>query len=306
MYYRISRENGGENLKGNNILNRVFSKNTIQDLLINGKSDILDIAYEKHFKNQTNYVSNLYKVKELYSLLSKSYRNEYFYKNTIINKLLIGRHSINTTMALTELPLNKSKADIILINGKAVVYEIKTELDSLQRLNNQILDYYTVFDHVEVITDDTHLDKVLEIYRDSTVGISVLTKRNTISQKKEPIKNRVSLSHESIYKVLRKDERKQIVSYFYKNIPTFDQFSEYKEMFKLFRQIEINLLYDQFIYILKKRNMIKYINKQFLEVPYELKSLFYFSQIKEEDYYHLKMVLGEDNHVLPLSQRKTI
>ena len=40
----------------------------------------------------------------------KYYRNEYIYENTIINKLLLGKHSLNTTTALTQIPISKSKS----------------------------------------------------------------------------------------------------------------------------------------------------------------------------------------------------
>ena len=50
---------------------------------------------------------------------------------------MLGIHSLNTTSAIVELPIVDSIADFILFNGKAVVYEIKTELDSLERLEGQ-------------------------------------------------------------------------------------------------------------------------------------------------------------------------
>ena len=64
----------------------------------------------------------------LYKQLLRHYRNEYVYKNTLFNKLVLGIHSLNTTSAIVELPIVDSIADFILFNGKAVVYEIKTEL----------------------------------------------------------------------------------------------------------------------------------------------------------------------------------
>ena len=69
-----------------------------------------------------------------------------------------------------------------MLNGKGVVYEIKTELDKLDRLDNQINDYYEVFNYVVVITNDKHLIKVMARYKDTTVGILVLTSRNTLSE----------------------------------------------------------------------------------------------------------------------------
>ncbi|WP_245780719.1 sce7726 family protein [Gracilibacillus orientalis] len=83
--------------------------------------------------------------------------------------------------------MSKSKADFILINGKAVVYEIKTELDTFERLNSQINDYFRAFDHVCVVTSESQYKKAEKKLKDSKVGICVLTKRNTIRTRKEPI-----------------------------------------------------------------------------------------------------------------------
>ncbi|MBC8060944.1 MAG: sce7726 family protein, partial [Clostridiaceae bacterium] len=52
------------------------------------------------------------------------------------------------------------KADFILINGSAVVYEIKTELDTLDRLDSQIENYYKAFTKVCVITSESNYNKV--------------------------------------------------------------------------------------------------------------------------------------------------
>ena len=86
----------------------------------------------KKYINYDSTKTNSELVSEIYNILKTEYRNEYYYKNTLLNKLLLGIHSVNTTTALTEIPIAKSKADFVLINGKAVVYEIKTELDNLE------------------------------------------------------------------------------------------------------------------------------------------------------------------------------
>ena len=61
----------------------------------------------------------------LYKQLLRHYRNEYVYKNTLFNKLVLGTHSLNTTSAIVELPIVDSIADFILFNGKAVVMKSK-------------------------------------------------------------------------------------------------------------------------------------------------------------------------------------
>ena len=96
----------------------------------------------------------------------------------MLNKLLLGVHSVNTTTALTEVAIAKSKADFVLINGKAVVYEIKTELDNLERLSSQVDDYYKAFDHVAVVTYEKNLQQLQKVLDsiDKPVGIYVLRK----------------------------------------------------------------------------------------------------------------------------------
>lgn len=71
----------------------------------------------------------------------------------------------NTTTALTEIAIAKSKADFVLINGKAVVYEIKTELDNLERLSaqvddNQISPFIEGLDCLEYAINKEHLNKI--------------------------------------------------------------------------------------------------------------------------------------------------
>lgn len=109
-----------------NVLNNFFSRNTIRHCI----DEVLDKNYVsviKKYIQEPECKKNSEVICEIYNKLKLEYRNEYFYKNTLLNKLLLGIHSINTTTALTELPIGNSKADFVMINGKAVVYEIKTE-----------------------------------------------------------------------------------------------------------------------------------------------------------------------------------
>lgn len=94
--------------------------------------------------------------------------------------MLLGVHSPRTTTALTEVPIGNSKADFILINGKAVVYEIKTALDNFDRLDVQIKDYYKAFSRVVVVTPEENFESLWPKLQNSPAGICVLTKKNTL------------------------------------------------------------------------------------------------------------------------------
>ena len=75
------------------------------------------------------------------------------------NKWLSKHHNDSKTMVINELGLNhgKSRADIAIINGRLIGYEIKSELDSLRRLNEQIVSYNAVFDRTYLIATQRHL-----------------------------------------------------------------------------------------------------------------------------------------------------
>lgn len=274
----------------NIILNRIFTKNTFSDLL-NG---VRNASYYKtitRYLNKINEKENRVIISEIYDIIKSNYRNEYFYKNTLLNKLLLGKHSLNTTTALTEVPINKSKADLVLINGKAVVYEIKTGLDTFERLESQISNYYKAFNHVCVVTCEANYDKLVSILGESKVGIYVLSERNTISKKREPIEDNSLLEYNVLFRILRKLEFENIIKQYYGDLPETTQVKYYQECFKLFCDIEIDIVYKLFLKELKKRNKIEI--EQFNQlVPYELKFLIYFSKYKQSDYVKLNNFLN--------------
>lgn len=276
------------NTSNNLILNSVFTQNTFRELLETQVEDSYS-ATLKRYLNDPQTKTNQELISAIYSVLNNQYRNEYFYKNTILNKLLLGRHSIKTTTALTEIPIAKSKADFILINGKAVVYEIKTELDNFERLDSQLIDYYKAFSRVCVVTSESNYEYILGRLRDTPVGICLLTDRNTLSTKKEPLEDSSKLDAHIMFKILRKSEYETIIKKIYGNLPKVTQFSYYKVCQKLFCDLKVEDAYKYLLRALKERNSIDI--EEFLYVPYELKFLIYFSRFRKKDYIKLNKFL---------------
>ncbi|MBR0535866.1 MAG: sce7726 family protein [Clostridia bacterium] len=264
----------------NSILTRVFTQNTLKNF-INCPSDVSILSsivkrYEISYDDGTNNESV---ISEIYQYLGTSYRNEYFYKNTLLNKLIISAHRLKTTTALTEVPVAKSKADFIMINGKAVVYEIKTELDTFERLESQIADYYKAFDHVCVVTSVAQSKELMEKLVDTPVGIYVLTEKNTIKHLKEPEKFDEQLDKEQIFKILNKPEYENIVRQINKSLPSVTPVNYYRECKKIACKLPIEKLYELCLKELKKRNKIDIVD--FDTVPYALRFLVYFSKFNK-------------------------
>lgn len=273
-----------------NNLNRMFTRNMLRHF-IDGKTDNVYSSVVRRYINDAYQKNNRELISEIYCELKNNYRNEYFYKNTLLNKLLLGVHSVNTTTALTEVAISKSKADFVLINGKAVVYEIKTELDNLDRLSSQIDDYYKAFDHVAVVTYEKNmhtLQKVLDKI-DKPVGIYVLRKNGKLGKIKTPQRYIEDLDAEVLFKLLRKSEYENIITQKYEILPEVTQFKYYAACKKMFLQIPIEESYLCVLMALKKRMQLE--KKEFVKIPYELKFLAYFMELKYDDYQKLECFL---------------
>lgn len=276
--------------RNNFILNRLFTKQVINDLVKNGKNAAY-VSVVQQYMGNCNNCSNGEILNNIYKHMSKYYRNEYFYQNTLLNKLLLGKHSVKTTTALSQIPIERSKADFVLINGKAIVYEIKSELDTFDRLSTQLNDYYKAFDHVCVVTCEENFGRISEMLTDTKVGICLLSKANTLQFKKEAEPNDEYLNHRSLFKVLRKYEFEQILLRCFGKLPNATPAFYYDECYKLFENISIEHAYKLFLMELKKRKKNISIEK-FGNVPYALKSIMYFSNPSNSLYEELNKFLN--------------
>lgn len=265
----------------NSILTRVFTQNMLKELMYDySDTPILSNIVKRYEINYDGETKNERIISEIYQYISRSYRNEYFYKNTLLNKLIISAHRLKTTTALTEVPIAKSKADFIMINGKAVVYEIKTELDTFERLESQISDYYKAFDHVCVVTSESQAEELQVRFNNTPVGIYVLSDKNTLRRLKEPQEFRDNLEKEQIFKILNKPEYENIVKKTIKRLPNVTPVQYYRECKKIACELPLDELYSLFLKELKKRNKIDVID--FEQIPYALRFLVYFSKFQKD------------------------
>lgn len=93
-----------------------------------------------------------------YQILEQNYRHEYFYKNKLLNDYVLMHYALDDTVLLNEFRVGDSIVDVVLVNGTNKVFEIKTELDTPERLKPQLDDYYKAFTEVYVFTHTTLAD----------------------------------------------------------------------------------------------------------------------------------------------------
>lgn len=266
----------------NRAVNRVFTRKVIGDLIQNRSNEIYDFVVKRYI-NDPETKTNGEIISEIYSHLGKHNRNEYYYINTLLNKLLIGIHNVNTTTALSQVRIANHIADFVMINGEGSVYEIKSDLDNFERLNDQLYDYYKAFSKVSVLASEherEHVERILDELGDMghSVGIYVLTENDTIFSKtkgREPKIYNDNLDYKCIFTLLRKYEYENIILSYFGNLPKVAPVFYFKTCLEQFTKIPIleaqNLAFKE----LKKRNKITKVI--FENIPTELKSVVYFS-----------------------------
>ncbi|MBW2663773.1 MAG: sce7726 family protein [Deltaproteobacteria bacterium] len=199
----------------------------------------------------------------VYRLLFKNYRNEYIYKNVLANKILIGKHSLNTSHMLTEFRAGKNKADVVILNGTTTVYEIKSQYDSFARLEKQIQSYFEIFDYINVITSPSHA-KTLDTILPEKAGVLVLTDRNTITTIRKPKSNKENINPAILFDSLRKSEYMRIIKEYYGTTPDVPNTQIYRKCKKLYCEIPPDYAHELTVKILKGRNNSK-ILKDFID-----------------------------------------
>lgn len=254
------------------ILKRFFSKSMLQALFANRQDNLFFTVVNRYVENPKGMTySQLFN--NVYSYIARCYRTEYYYKNVLFNKLLLKKHNPRTTVAFSEIPIARSKADFIMINGVGIVYEIKTELDNLDRLESQITDYYKAFSQIFVLTYEKNIEKVERIVP-SSVGIMILTKRGAVRTVRKAIDNKKNFDKETIFNILRKDEFEDIILRSGQSLPDCDAFCYYKRCFELFSLIDVTTAQKEMLRELKSRISMKKRISVF-DVPETLRFLIY-------------------------------
>lgn len=84
--------------------------------------------------------------------------NDALIRQNLHSQILKRHHASRNTLVLDEFGLKhgECRADIAVINGKLVGYEIKSDEDTLDRLREQIRSYSAVFDEVWIVTGAKH------------------------------------------------------------------------------------------------------------------------------------------------------
>lgn len=178
-----------------------------------------------------------------FSLLRKEgCRDEYVYRAAVTHKVLLGKHSLNTASMLTEFRVGSCKADLAILNGTSTAYEIKSERDSLVRLESQIRSYCRFFAATNVIASEAHIQDILKTVP-AEVGVMCLNRRSRITTVREAVNAPEKISPESIFQSLRLEEANVILNKLgvvIPDVPNTRRFAVLKAIFADLDPVEVH------------------------------------------------------------------
>lgn len=116
--------------------------------------------------------------RHLNDFLTTNYSGEFALKY-----LLFRRAATKRLVAAFETKVQSSRVDFITVNGVSTSFEIKSELDNLDKLAKQATNYVKVFEYNYVVIDARHKKKVLNILPPSYGIIHFSGGRQTIERK---------------------------------------------------------------------------------------------------------------------------
>jgi hypothetical protein len=188
----------------------------------------------------------------------------------------LGKHNLNTAFMLTEFRVDDCKADAVVLNGTSHVYEIKSEMDSFERLDRQLTAYHKMFDFITVITTE-RLFKAVEERVPPEVGIRVLAEGRyrfkTHGCRREAISNKANVDPIVIFNSLQRQEYLKIIKEEFgvslRHLPNTQIYGEAK---KFFAQLAPETAHDKMVEVLKLRKQTRRLVDFIMEVPDSLKA----------------------------------
>jgi hypothetical protein len=270
----------------------IFSSSSFSKLLKQDDYSFIDAKIKRYdvLKVGSSIVTYYDYIKYIYKLLRKKYRNEYVFKNTLINELLIKNYGVKDTVFINEFRVGNSIADMVMFNGSSKAFEIKTELDSNKRLFNQLEDYKKIFNECYVVVHESQIEKY--IANDVSIGIIALFE-NPRSLKIQEIKKATvnkNIDSDTLIHSIRTSEYKNIIKRYFGELPEMNSFNMFDICKRLFREIPNDKLNKLFIEELKNRKS----NTQNISLYHkELRQIALSMNINDKNYNQLKSKLEQ-------------
>jgi hypothetical protein len=268
---------------------RFFSSTVIKELARRGKSPTLArliresglLPQDQPSETIAEFLDDAFRL-----LKQRQHRHEYIYKAAITKKILLGTHSLQTASMITEFRVGECKADVVILNGTAAVYEIKSERDSLSRLEKQIDCYMKVFATTNVIVGENHLDDVLAMVPNE-VGVLKLSGKYHISSIREARDDAARTCSRSIFDAMTLNEAAAILADNDIEVPLVPNTQRHKVLREAFIVLPPEVAHRGMVKALKHSRNLLSLQSLLDELPESLHSASISTRLRKSDHERL-------------------
>jgi hypothetical protein len=275
-----------------NILSKILTPASFKKIIFEDDKNFFTKRIKKYRGELdiANHITNRDVINKLYTFLTNHYRLEFLYKNILFNKLLEDKKLSGTTV-LNELRIGNSIADSVFINGEPVLYEIKTELDTPQKLSSQLNDYQKAFPKIFIVTHESNYYRYYQIIKNTKVGLIYLSKDNQLITHKLAENSLDELDHTVLFKLMRKKEYSSLITKISGVLPDVPNTLFFKTCLEFSKAVSIQIFYKLVFEELKCR---KAVNGEYIShdnTPAELRYICYHLNFDETAYQKLHRFL---------------
>lgn len=266
-------------------LTRFFSAAVFREMAKKGRSDLFCrlLGQTDLLENANSHTTVGDIFDSAFEILKVSgHRDEYIYRAAISQKILMGTHSLRTASMLNEFRTGSSKADVVILNGTATVYEIKSERDSLARLANQVENYKRVFAKVNVIASEGHIEGVLKVVPDD-VGVMCLSKRYQIMTVREASDCPARICPVTVFESLRITESIEILQAMGMMVPEVPNTQRHAVIRDLFAKLDPVALHVEMVRTLKRTRDLAPLGDFVVRLPKSLQAAALSVSVRRSD-----------------------
>ena len=278
-------------------ISRLFSSSVVRELARSGRSPLFArLVTESHMLDSISLTERVSTVFETaFSLMRREgYRHEYIYKSALAHKILLGKHSLQTASMINEFRVGECKADVAILNGTATVYEVKSERDSLARLDRQIAAYATVFAKVYVIAAESHICAVVDSVPEF-VGVLCLNSRHQISTLLDAVDQPERTSPGAIFDSIRTEEARMILASFGVLVPRVPNTELYAVLRDAFVKLDPIRAQEGMVRVLKRTRNLLPLSALVDQLPRSLQMAALSIPLRKAD--HGRLVAAVNTHL---------
>lgn len=275
-------------------LSRLFSSAVFQELARKGRSPLFARLVE-----QTNSLLNTGMLRTVGDVFDAAFavmkidglRDEYIYRSALTTRILMGKHSLRTASILHEFRAGACKADLVILNGTATVYEIKSERDSLTRLANQVENYKKVFATVNVIASESHVQGVRATVP-ADIGILCLSSRYQISVVQDAVDEPHRICPLSVFESLRAAEAEAILRDLGVDVPNVPNTLRHATMRAIFTELKPVEVHRSMVVTLKRTRNLEPLSGLVDKLPEALCAAALSTPVRRVDHQRLIEAIG--------------